>query len=267
MIVKRIRLLVACVLTSASMSQAQIATKQVTLAEIFDQLRSKDPKIVESAKNSIVEIAKRDLPNIEQDTDVLCNGLRDTDPYIRLQATAILSTIVRIVPEHAPVVTACTKNLLIAAADSERRVRNNALFALVMNPSGPPAGAHDLFIRTMTSDDLRTSQLGAAGLLRLGDDKTVINALKSTTDTQRQLNLLYAIGGLQVKSAPLFESVQKYAYSGNSEMQTAAVDALVAVSVDAAKTETSLISIANSRGVSSEAKLHASAALEQIRSH
>lgn len=250
--------IVFCSAQATSLPQAD------TLARVFTQMHSADPATVEAARSSLIDVFKQDLPHIEQYKDVICGALNDPDPIIRLQATGILSVIVQLAPEHAPLITACNPNLLVTATDTEDRVRNNALFALVMNPNGPPAGAYDLLSKAMASDNFRTSQLGAVGVLRLGDETAVLNALKGTVDPKQQLNLLYAIGGAQKKSNVLFEAVQHLAYSDTADLQLASIDALVATSSNPAQAIKVLNSIVSARSTTPNTRAYAETALRRL---
>ncbi len=237
---------------------------QGALAQVFEQLRSSDPNTVAAAQSSIVEVVKTSLPTIEKDATAICKAISDPNPYVRLQATGILVTVVRIAPEHNAVVSSCASDLINAAMDSSNRVRNNALFAMVANTGGPPPSSRTVLINSMASRDLRTSQLGAVGLLKLGDEGAILDSLKRTGDAKRQLNLLYAIGGAQVKSPALFESVQRFLIADDRELQAAAVDAIAATAVDPDKAVGVLQPIINSATTPADVKMSASAAIQRL---
>jgi hypothetical protein len=209
------------------------------------------------------------MPTIENDTGLICNALTDTDPYIRLQASAILTSIVIAFPEHNQVVVACGAGLIAAASDSNDQTRNNVLFSLAMNPAGPPPEARDTFVHALQSTNFRTSELGAAGLLKensggSANHALVRAALLSAPDAKHRLNLLYAIGGSNVPSESLFAVVQGYLYDSDHDVQLAAIDAVATTGPDPGKTAAVLENFQNSPGIGTEAKLHAGSALNRV---
>ena len=123
-------------------------------------MKSSDTAKAKKAREGISSIVSQELPTIEKDAPTICGALNDPDPYIRLQATGILSVVVRIAPSHNQLVLACLPGLLVTAKDSVDRVmRDNSLFTLAMNPAGPPSQAHQDFRQSRKS--VCASELGA----------------------------------------------------------------------------------------------------------
>jgi hypothetical protein len=255
---------VAC----GALTQAGVA--QTPLAQAFQDLRSSNPVKVEQTKETIAHTFELELPTIEKDSATICGALTDPDPYLRLQAAAILETIVRIAPEHNQVVQSCTPGLLTAGRDTSTEVRNSALFALAMDPAGTPLRAEDLFRDALESDNLRTAEVGAAGLLRLGganaaaDQKLVADALSSAPDAKHRVNLLYAISGSGTHSDPVFRSARQALNDPDEGVQRAALDALVKSSSDRFAVATALQNVQESASMSATNKKRAQALLNDI---
>ena len=244
-----------------------IAVAQTPISAAFANLHSTDPNVAAAAGPALLEALTTEWSTIEQDTATICNALRDPDPYIRLQATAILAGILRLGTAHSQIVTACGPNLIVAGSDQVERVRNNALYALVMNPLGTPLEAKPLLIKSLASSSLRTSELGAAGLLKVkdgpsggNDQQLVIDALHSADAPQRQ-NLLYAIGGARVASPALFEAAQRYLNDENQDVQKAAIEAVAASAPNKSEAGLALEAVANTNTNSADVKTSARTAL------
>jgi hypothetical protein len=218
-----------------------VARAQSPLAKAFADIKNTDPTISGPAKAALINVLVSEMPVIEQDTATLCNALQDSDPYVRLQASGILQTIVLAAPSHNQVVVACTSGLIKTASDTVDRVRNNSLFTLAMNPAGPPQEAQQVFEQAIKSENYRTAEIGAAGLLREDEGKNTSNIqlveqeLVSAPDANHRLNMLYAIGGSGVQSDQLFEASRQYLSDSNSDVQNAAFQAVAATSTDHAK--------------------------------
>jgi hypothetical protein len=186
-----------------------LSLAQTPLTQVFIDLRSSDTAKAQKAREDIIVVFKQEFPTIEKDAPTICGALYDPDPYIRLQATGILSTVVQIAPSHNQLVLACIPGLLVTAKDSVDRVRDNSLFTLAMNPAGPPLQAHQTFEDALRSDDVRSVQYAAVGLLKEGNGKVSANQelvakeLTTASDTKHKLSYLYAMSGTNVKSQTL----------------------------------------------------------------
>jgi HEAT repeat protein len=243
---------------------------QTPLALAFQDLRSSDPVKVEKTKETIALTFEQEFPTIEKDTATICGTLSDPDPYLRLQAAAILETIVRIAPEHNQVVQACTPGLLVAGRDTSTEVRNNALFALAMNPTGTPPQAESVFQDALKSDNLRTAEVGAAGLLRVGgvnaaaDEKLVADALSNAPDAKHKVNLLYAITGSGTHSDVVFQSTKQALNDPDANVQQAALHALVKTGPDKSSVTVALQNVQSSTSANAATKQRAQSLLNSM---
>jgi hypothetical protein len=243
---------------------------QSPLAKAFSDMHSSDPVVVNQARQSLAGLTEKELPTIEKDTATLCNGLSDSDAMIRQQASGILLTIALIAHEHNQVVVSCFPQLIVAANDFVDRIRNNSLFALAINPAGPPEQAHDVFVKSLGSANFRTAELGAAGLLKESSNaesnqKLVQQALENAPDAKHRQNILYAISGSKVPSDALFQVSQKYIDDPSPTVQHAAIDA-VAATGDKSKVATVMQNLEGSSSASIEQKKHAEAVLNGLKS-
>jgi hypothetical protein len=243
---------------------------QTPLAQAFAGLRSSDPATVKKANDGIAELVVQELPTIEKDSATICDALNDKDAYIRQQATGILQTIVLIAPQHNSVVQACFPGLIATAKDQVDRVRNNALFALAMNPASPPAQAHDVFVIALASANFRTAEIGAAGLIRETNNtqknhELVEKALEEASDAKHRLNILYAISGSKVPSDTLFQASQRYLDDSDPGVQHAAIDAVVATGADKSKVISVMQNLEDSSSASVQQKKHAEAVLNSLK--
>jgi hypothetical protein len=179
-------------------------------------MKSKDPQVAEETRKHVALVFEQEAPIIEQDTQLLCSSLHDSDAYIRRQAAALLTAILLAAPEHSKVDAACFPDLVDASGDPDDTTRNDILLVLAMNPAGPPGSARDVFVRNLDSPNYRTSEVAAAGLLRAGgerkqDNETLVKAkLDNAPDAKQRLNMLYAIGGSGVQSEALLGSSRKF---------------------------------------------------------
>jgi hypothetical protein len=196
--------------------------------------------------------------------------LHDTDAYVRLQAAAILTTIVLVAPEHNKVDVACFQDLVAAAGDPDDMTRNDILFVLAMNPAGPPNAAHDVFVENLDSTNYRTAELAAAGLLKEGGQQKQNNELlvkaklDNASDAKHSLNMLYAIGGSGVQSETLLASSRKFLSDSDPDVQRAAFQAVAATGTKA-QVEGIMGDVAASPSSPPEAKKRAQAILAQLQ--
>jgi HEAT repeat protein len=149
-------------------------------------------------------------------------------------------------------------------------VRNDSLLALAMNPAGPPPQAHDVFVKSLSSSNFRTAELGAAGLLKEkgpnaeANQELVRKALDEAPDAKHRLNMLYVISGVRVPSDTLFQAAQKYLYDPDPEVRTAAIDAVGATATDKSKAITVMQNLADSPSLNWEQKNHVKAVLNSF---
>ena len=158
------------------------ALAQTELANVFSELHSPDKAIRDSASNRGIEVLEREWPNIEQDSALICKSLSDPDPYIRLQASAILSVIGQYKSEHSRVVVSCWTGLIQAGSDSAARVRRNAIRALAFNAVPPPPEARLVFSSALSEASPEEKTLGSVGLIRLSSGSDT-SAIQLVTDT------------------------------------------------------------------------------------
>jgi hypothetical protein len=142
------------------------------------------------------------------------------------------------------------------------QTRNNSLFVLAMNPAGPPPGAHDVFVSSLQSPNLRTQECGVAGRLKEGmnqevNQNLVLQALDNAPDAKHRLNTLYAITGARVRSDTLFERVQKYLLDPNEDVQTEAINAVATTGKDHATVASVIQRVVDSPTATKEQKLRA----------
>jgi hypothetical protein len=252
---------------------------ETSLTQAFADLRTGDPRGIAFFQNGHAStLLEKELPTIEKDTAAICGALADKDPFVRLQASAILATIVIAVPQHNSVVQACFPNLITAASDPvldqanaqslkpPLRSRNNSLFVLAMNPAGPPPAAHDVFVTSLQSPNYRTQECGAAGLLKESTNQeanqnVVLQTLDSAPDAKHRLNILYAITGARVRSDTLFEGVQKYLLDPDNDVQTEAINAVAATAKDHDTAANVIQGVVDSPTATKEQKLRARMAL------
>lgn len=272
--------MLAMVIELAGMAQTQVQpTAKTPLAQAFADLRSGDPNLINRWNNGHFPLLlEKEMPTIEKDTASICGALADPNPDLRLTASSILTTIVVAAPQHNPVVQACFPNLIKAASDPvdqtgsknslfpPEQTRNNSLFVLAMNPSGPPPAAHDVFVTSLQSSNYRTQECGAAGLLKErtnqeANQKLVLQTLDSSQDAKHRLNILYAITGARVRSETLFQGVQKYLLDPDADVQTEAINAVAATGKDHDTVASVIQGVVDSPAATKEQKLRARMAL------
>jgi hypothetical protein len=268
---------------SALWGQAQTEVQpypETSLTQAFADLRSGDPRGIAFFHNGHANLLlDKELPTIEKDTAAICGALADKDSFVRLQASAILVTIVIAAPQHNSVVQACFPNLIKAASDPvdpasaqslkpspSERSRNNSLFVLAMNPAGPPPAAHDVFFTSLQSPNYRTQECGAAGLLKErtnqeANQNLVLQTLDSAQDAKHRLNILYAITGAGVRSDILFDGVQKYLLDPDHDVQTEAISAVAVTAKDHDTAASVIQGVVDSPTATEEQKLRARMAL------
>lgn len=269
-------------MTIVAICGAASSAAQSPLAQAYQNLRSSDPAKVEKAQRGMIDVVKHELPIIEKDTATVCNGLRDPDPYIRLQSAALLSGIVLVNKEHAGVVQACTPELVAEARDTPTQTfknpildnatqaRNDALFALAMDPLGTPPQAEAVFRDELKSDNFRSAEVAAAGLLRLqgpdaaANQKLVTEALKNAPDAKHRLNMLYAISGSGTRSDELFQATRQVVNDPDPQVQRAALDALVKSAPDQSQAISALQNLQGSPTANATTKKFAEAYLKSM---
>jgi hypothetical protein len=246
---------------------------QTPLQKAFTDLKSSDPELIEKTKEQMPSMLEHEMPSIERDTTTICNGLQDSDSYVRLQAAAILEIIVRLNPEHNQVVLACVPQLISTArTDPEVPIRNHALFALVMNPAGPPPAAHDALLQAFGATNFRSAELAATGLIKEkganveDNHKLIAQALDKSADPRHTLNMLYAISGAGVTSDTLFEAAQKHLDDSDPDVQTEAVNAIAISATDKGRARMMLENIQQSSSASPGQKRQAAAVLNRLQS-
>lgn len=243
---------------------------QTPLSKDFADMKSGDTATVNKAQEDFVTVLVQELPTIEKDSAMLCKALSDPDPNIRGFAAGVYTTIVLAAPEHNQVVLACIPALVtVGAQEKVDKTRNNALFALAMNPAGPPPAAHAVFVSSLQSSNFRTAEVGAAGLIRETDNreenhKLVEQALAQAPDAKHRLNLLYAISGSRVPSDTLFQASQKYLYDPDLGVQQEAVKAVVATATDKSKAITVMQNLEESSSASAQQKKLAESVLNGL---
>ena len=212
---------------------------QTPLAQSFADMKSKDPRVAGEARKHVALVFEKEVPIIEQDTQLLCSSLHDSDAYLRRQAAALLAAILLAAPEHSKVDATCFPDLVATSGDPDDTTRNDILFVLAMNPTGPPNSARDVFIKNLDSPNYRSAELSAAGLLKAGgerkqDNEMLVKAkLDNTPDAKQRLNILYAIGGSGVQSEVLLGSTRKYLLDSDPDVQRAAFQAVAATGTKA----------------------------------
>lgn len=261
---------IAVVLMACGLSSVNQCLGQTPLAKAFADMHSNDQDVVYKARLSVPALLDKEMATIEKDTSLLCLSLSDPDEKIRMMAAAVLQTIVVAAPQHNQVVLSCFPQLLVTATDADDYVRNDSLRTLALNPAGPPPQAHDIFVKSLSSPNFRTEQLGAAGLLKeTGPNKEpnhelVRKALDDAPDAQHRLNMLYAIGGAEVPSDTLFQAVQKYLYDSDPEIQTAAIEAVGATATDKARAKIVIQNLLGSPTLKWEQRMHAKGVLNSL---
>jgi HEAT repeat protein len=166
-------------------------------------------------------------------------------------------------------VLSCIPGLVATAKDADDQTRNNALFALALNPAGPPPAAHDVFVSSLQSKSLRTVEVAASGLIReatnvQANHRLVEQALESAPDAKHRLNLLYAISGSGVPSETLFESSQRYINDADPDVQQAAIDAVGVTGTDKDKVIVLMQNLKQSPTANADQKRHAEAVLNRL---
>jgi hypothetical protein len=229
---------------------SSLSAAQSPLATYFQGLRSSDPAVVQNTEKTTVSMMTQEWPVIDKDAATVCSALRDPNPHIRLKAAGLLVVIAVAKKEHAGVIQACTPELVAEARDTPTQTfknpifddvtqaRNDALFALALDPLGTPPQAEAVFRDSLKSDNFRTAELGAAGLLRLqgpdaaANQKLVADALEGAPDAKHRLNMLYAISGSRIQSDAVFQATRQVVDDPDPDVQHAALDALVASAPD-----------------------------------
>lgn len=257
-IIKFSSIIVLCAGSCAALAQG-------TLGKAFDEMRGDPKKLTETAAFS--SVVMQELPNIERDSEALCKALTDSNPEIRLKASAIYLTVIEVEPEHAVISQECASGLLKAASENEDRVRNNALFVLAMNPLGILPGAEDVFKTQLTAANLRSAEVAAAGLLHTGkeeDQKLVAQALQAAPDKAHQINLLYAISGSKIRSDALFRVSSGLLSNEHADVQEEAINAMVAAAPDPRALSSALERIESLPNASEASKKHAKQLLAHL---
>jgi HEAT repeat protein len=212
---------------------------QTPLAQTFADIKSKDAEMSAAAERNVALVFQQELPSIEKDTQFLCGSLHDGNVLVRRHAAALLTAIVLAAPEHSQVDVACFPDLVAASGDTDDTTRNDILYVLAMTPGGPPAAAREVFVKDLDSPNYRTSEVAAAGLLKIGaehkqDNEMLVKAkLDNAPDEKQRLNLLYAIAGSGVQSAALLESSRKFLVDSDPQVQSAAFQAVSATGTKA----------------------------------
>ena len=246
---------------------------QTPLGKIFKAIKTGTPAEAEAARESLPALLEQEMPTIEKETSTICSSLRDSDAYIRQQASALLKIILITAPTHSGVATSCTPELLATVNDSDVEVRQNVLFSLASNMSGQPSPlAHHAFVQAFGSTDYRIAQYGAIGLLREDGGKNSANlgtieaALRNAPDSPHRLNLLYAIEGSEIVSDDLARLSEKLVSDPDPETQSAAVDAICSASSDKSKARTFLQNLEGNSTLSTQSKQHAESVISQLQS-
>ena len=264
---KQLRLQVA-LLACLSFIPVQ-AFAQMSLTQAFAGLHSSDASVRAAANSQIVNAAEKELTTIEKDTTLLCSSLSDPDPYIRQQASGILSVIAQLHPEHRTVVNSCSTALIHSASDTATRVRINSLAALAVNAGGPPQAARPAFAAALAEPSDVYQGLGAFGLLKLGGSdnyQMVANAIRQTTTNDGKIALMHAITRARVGNAALFGVVSNLLYDTNSDVQQAAIDAIGVSAANKAEAVSALQNFAGSSSGSSTIRKAAAARAERLAS-
>jgi len=261
---------------------SSLSAAQSPLAQAFQNLRSNDPATVEKTKEGMLGALHEEWPVIDKDAATICSALRDPDSYIRLQAAALLSGIALVEKQHAGVIQACLPELLAEARDAPTQTgmpdildnatqaRNDALFALALNPAGTPPQAEPVFRDQLKSTNLRTTEMAAAGLLRLqgpdaaANQKLVTDALESAPDAKHRLNLLYAIRGSGTRSDVVFQATRQMVDDPDPDVQRASLDALVKSAPDQSQAVSALQNLQGSPTASAMTKKFAEAYLKNM---
>ena len=253
---------------------------QSPLSTAFLNMKSTDPVVAQKAQDSLALLVEQEMPHIERDAKSLCDALHDSNSSIRLQASAVYVTIVVAAPAHNQVVLSCTSGLIQNAADDKdqpgnnrlfaHQLRNNALFTLAMNPAGPPSDAQLVFETALNASNLRTVEMGAAGLLKMNGGKNesnqqlVENALLAARDAPHRVNLLYAISGSTVLSDRLSRASRRYLSDADQEVQLAAIDAVRSTTTDDQVVRSVMQNVADSSTATPETKKRARRVLNGI---
>jgi HEAT repeats len=276
------RILILTIVAICGAAPSLSAAQSPSLAQVFQNLRSSDPATRKKANESIVDVTVKEFPTIEKDEATICNALRDPDPYIRLQAAAIFSTIAHVQKKHASVIQDCLPELLAEARDTPAQTfkaaildhateaRNDALFALAMDPAGTPPQAQAVFRDQLKSNNFRSAEVAATGLLRMqgpdaaANQRLVTDALQSAPDAKHRLNMLYAITCSGTQSDELFQAVRQMVDDPDPDVQQAALDALVRSAPDQSQAVTALQNLQDSPTASALTKEMAKGYLKSI---
>jgi hypothetical protein len=200
--------------------------------------------VVQHARKNAWSYITKEWPVLNKDTATVCNGLRDPEASIRLRAAGLLTVITVAKKEYAGVIQPCIPELLAVAGDKSAskpkdplddyvtRARNDALFVLALDPLGTPPQAEAVFRDELNSNNFRSAEVAAAGLLRMkGPDaaanhKLVAEALQNAPDAKHRLNMLYAISGVISPSDVVFQVVRQVVNDPDPEVQRAVVRAV-----------------------------------------
>ena len=235
-----------------SLGIAISASAETPLGRVFAGLRDPDPAVRQRANSSIVTVFDQELPHIEDDAPLLCGALSDPDAYVRQQASGLLSAIALSAPEHTGVLASCKAALLVSATDTETRVRDNSLRALLLYPGRPPAEAQPLFVKALHDPNARFVVLGASGLLKMStsNDHTnvdlVRNALQSSADPATREGLLRSVASDGVPDSGLFQTATDRLYKATPEDIDLIMKAVISTAPDKARANTVLMNYSGS---------------------
>jgi len=212
---------ITAVLTSASWAPAQLATlrpcpdyiehitallsddektrlaadAQMRAGECIAELYTKDPRLIEA---SIFPLLRR--------------GLNSRDEQIRLHATGMASLLSMFRPDGAVLLAPLLPELEKRFKDSARRVRLNAVLAVVNMKPAPPVAAAEALAGELGEEDAHIRDSVFHGLVRIAPmpewvPEKLITALDQTSDPGAEGRLLRAFGTISDLRPEILEAL------------------------------------------------------------
>ena len=244
---------------------------QVTLADVFADLNSPDPKTRDAANRISVETFEHEIPFIERDASALCHGLTSRQDVARQDASGMLTVLAQLYPQKVGVVSACLPQLLQTASDPVDQIKENSLTALVLKAGGPPQAAAPLFTTALNDTNTAIRQIAANGILRLpaGTNQESVKLLadRITAEQNPEVKQALLLGAVQsLKTNPeIALAASRLIVDVSPDVKAAAILAVENLNSDKARAQTELQNYQNSPLLSRDDKARIEEAVTRLQ--